>query len=66
MNEKKEKGEAENAVDVTVKVSGVALKQLISVRSQREVYTGRIVSIAELVREAIDFWYDQEASGVTK
>jgi len=57
MKEEREK-EAVNAVNVTVKVSGVALEQLISVRGKREKSTGEITSIAELVREAIDCWYN--------
>lgn len=52
MNEKK---------DVTVKISGNALKQIMAARGEREKHTGRITSIAELVREAIEFWYDRAA-----
>ena len=46
--------------DVTVKIAGNALRQIIAVRGDREKTTGRIISIAELVREAIECWYDLE------
>ena len=51
--------------EVTVKLSGDTLKQLISVRGAREADTGRITSIAELVREAIACWVGEEV-GVSK
>ena len=50
----------ENLSDVTVKITGDILKQVITVRGNREKTTGRITSIAELVREAIECWYDRE------
>ena len=52
--------ERESNFDVTVKISGNALKQIITVRGNREKHIGRIISIAELVREAIECWYDLE------
>lgn len=57
--EKRDKERGSN-FDVTVKISGSALKQVIIVRGNREKKTGRITSIAELVREAIECWYDLE------
>ena len=58
-NEKRGKEERSN-IDVTVKISGSALEQVITVRGNREKMAGRIISIAELVREAIECWYDLE------
>ena len=59
---KKEEKEGEKGgAELTVKLSGYTLEQLISVRGKREKSTGRITSIAELVREAIDCWADTEA-----
>ena len=61
MNEKQKRGKGErNNIDVTVKISGVTLEQVITVRGNREKTTGRITSIVELVREAIECWYDLE------
>ena len=61
MSGKKKRGEEGGSnIDVTVKISGNALKQVIIVRGNRERITGRITSIAELVREAIECWYDRE------
>lgn len=56
--EEKEKGQGGGGV--TVKLSGHTLRQVISVRGKRERDTERISSIVELVREAIDCWYDGE------
>lgn len=62
MEEKKKEGkEGQGGFDVTVKISGTALRQVMAVRGEREKHTGRISSIAELVREAIDCWHDGEA-----
>lgn len=63
MNEKKESKKGQGGEEVTVKLSGHALTQVISVRGERENSTGRITSIVELVREAIDCWYDVEVEG---
>ena len=60
MNEKKESKKGQGGEEVTVKLSGRTLKQVISVRGNRERDTGRISSIAELVREAIDCWAEGE------
>jgi len=60
MNEKKKSKKGQRGEKVTVKLSGTALKQLISVRGKREESTGEITSIAELVREAIDCWYTEK------
>lgn len=51
-------------IDVTVKISGSALEQVINVRGNREKTTGRIISIAELVREAIECWHDIEGQEI--
>ena len=56
---KRDKGEGET-FDVTVKVSGDTLQQVMTVRGDREKVTGRITPIAELVREAIRFWYKRK------
>ena len=58
---KKEKEGEKGGAELTVKLSGHTLEQLISVRGKREKSTGRITSIAELVREAIACWVDTEA-----
>ena len=58
--QKGEEGEEGESNDVTVKISGIALKQIIAVRGKREQTTGRITTIVELVREAIECWYDTE------
>ena len=47
-------------VDVTLKIFGDALQQVMTIRSDREKTTGKPVSIAELVREAIRFWYKRK------
>jgi len=39
---------------ISLKISGEALKQLIAIRSERERRTGKITSMTELVREAIN------------
>ena len=44
---------ASNGFDVTVKISGEALKQVMSIRGNREKKTGKITPIVEIVREAI-------------
>ena len=62
-NEKRGKEERSN-IDVTVKISGSALEQVITVRGNREKMTGRIISIAELVREAIECWYNLEGQEI--
>ena len=65
MSEKEKRGkEGGSNIDVTVKISGSALEQVITVRGNREKMTGRIISIAELVREAIECWYDLEGGAV--
>ena len=63
MNEKKGSKKGQRGEEITVKRSGYALTQVISVRGERENSTGRIKSIAELIREAIDCCYDVEAEG---
>ena len=61
MSEKQKRGkEGESNIDVTVKISGSALEHVITVRGNREKTMGRIISIAELVREAIECWYNLE------
>lgn len=45
---------------LTVKISGDTLQQVMTVRGDREKVTGRITPIAELVREAIRFWYKRK------
>ena len=61
MKKEKEEGEGASKYDVTVKISGDALKQVMAVRVKREKRTGRITSMIKLVREAIECWYDREA-----
>ena len=61
MREKEKRGEGEGKdFDVTVKISGDTLQQVMAVRGDREKVTGRITPIAELVREAIRFWYKRK------
>ena len=45
---REEKGEV-----ISLKISGESLKQLIAIRSERERRTGKIITMAEIVREAI-------------
>ena len=57
---KKEKGREEKGeLYVTVKVSGEPLKRVMTIRGNREKKSGRITPVAELVREAIDFWFEK-------
>ena len=56
MGEKGEQGRGE----VTVKLSGNELKQVLEIRGRREKHTGKPTSIAELVREAIRDWYNSK------
>jgi len=58
--EKKEGGD----FSVTVKISGDTLRQVIVVRGEREKYTGQLTSIAELVREAVRYWYKSKGMQV--
>ena len=61
MSEKgKRRKEGGSNIDVTVKISGNALEEVMAIRRKREKDTGRIISIAELVREAIACWADIE------
>lgn len=53
-----EKGKGD--FDVTVKLSGNELKQVMAIRGKREKHTGKPTSIAELVREAVNLWYDSK------
>jgi hypothetical protein len=48
---------AEN-LEITVKLSGSTIEKVIAMRGEREKQTGKIVSIVELVREAIEYWYN--------
>jgi len=54
--EEEEKGE-QGDFSVTIKISGSTLRHVMAVRGEREKYTGRLTSIAELVREAVRYWY---------
>ena len=47
----REKGKGEV---ISLKISGESLKQLIAIRSERETRTGKITTMSELVREAIN------------
>ena len=59
-NEKGQKGRKEgNDFDVTVKISGEALKQVMTIRGSREKKTGKITPVIEIVREAIGVLYDR-------
>ena len=53
-----EKGKGD--FDVTVKLSGNELKQVMEIRGRREKRTGKPTSIAELVREAVNLWYNSK------
>ena len=59
MSEKgeEEKGKGEYTVNVTI--GGGTLKQVMAIRGNREKETGRITPVAELVREAIGYWYER-------
>jgi hypothetical protein len=58
---KKKRGEGQGGktIELSVKLSGEPLKQLMIERGRREKETGRMTSISELVREAIAFWYKE-------
>lgn len=43
---------------VTVKIEGSHLKYLLEIRAEKEKEMGGIMTIAELVREAIEYWYN--------
>jgi hypothetical protein len=61
MSEKEKRGkEGGSNIDVTVKIAGDVLQQVMAVRGNREKSTGRITPIAELVREAIRYWYKRK------
>ena len=57
---KDEKGEGQHIVNVGI--GGEALKQVMAIRRYREKETGRITPVAELVREAVGYWYEKEGS----
>lgn len=44
-------------LEITVKISGDTLQQVMTIKDNREKTTGRITPVAELVREAIRYWY---------
>lgn len=46
-------------LDISMKLSGATLEKVIVMRGKREKQIGKIVSIAELVREAIEYWYEK-------
>ena len=61
MSEKGERDKGgEKNIDVTVKIAGDVLQQVMTVRGNREKTTGRITPIAELVREAVRYWYKRK------
>lgn len=59
MDEKEGIKEGERDFSVTVKLSGETLKQAMSIKSDIEKGTGRLMSIAAVVRSAIVFWYER-------
>ena len=56
-NGEEEKGEGQYTVNVGI--GGEALKQVMAIRGHREKVTGKITPVAELVREAIGYWYER-------
>lgn len=58
----KVKKEGQGSFDITVKISGKTLKQAMVMRIEKEKTTGRIASIAEIVREAINVLYERGES----
>ena len=60
MNEKREEEKGQYTVNVTI--GGETLKQVMTIRGNREKETGRITPVAELVREAIGYWYEGRRS----
>ena len=57
MSKKGEEEKGEGQYTVNVGIGGETLKQVIAIRGNREKETGRITPVAELVREAIGYWY---------
>ena len=57
-SEKKgEEGQKETIPELSVKISGEPLRQVMAIRGDREKKTGKITSATEIVREAIERWY---------
>ena len=57
-SEKKGKeGGEEPTPELSVKISGEPLRQVMAIRGDREKKTGKITAATEIVREAIERWY---------
>ena len=57
-NEKKgEEGQRETTPELSVKISGEPLRQVMAIRGDREKKTGKITAATEIVREAIEYLY---------
>lgn len=59
MSEKSEEGKGERGYTINVTIGGETLKQIMTERGKREKQTGRITPVAELVREAVGYWYEK-------
>jgi len=51
---------------ISLKISGESLKQLIAIRSERETRTGKIVTMTEIVKEAIGMLSERGGSGESR
>ena len=57
-SEKKGKeGQGETIPELSVKISGESLRQVMAIRGDREKKTGKITAATEIVREAIEYLY---------
>ena len=56
---KEEEEEEEKTSELSVKLSGEPLRQLMTIRGNREKETGKITSATEIVREAIGVLYEK-------
>ncbi len=56
---KGEEGQEEEYFDLSIKISGEPLRQLMAIRADKEKKTRKITSATEIVREAIERWYKE-------
>lgn len=56
----------EDISELSVKISGETLKRVMTMRNDKETTTGRITSIAEIVREAIEYLFFTWEDGLKK
>ena len=54
------KGQEEKPFELSVKISGEPLRQLMTIRGNIEKQTGKITAATEIVREALNVLYAKE------